>query len=86
VERWLGAVERLMRAPATLEARSTPDLRLSDAVTVHLARSGAGAARPYQLVFTDGRRGLARSAPLTVEGGADFLLRLRDAVARARGR
>ena len=84
VERWLGAVERLMREPARLQAHSTPDLRLSDAVAVHVTRNGAGTERPYQLVFTDGERHLARSAPLTAEGGADFLVRLRDAVARAR--
>ena len=84
VERWLGDVERLMREPARLQARSTPDLRLSDSVTVHVTRNGAGAERPYQLVFADDRRHLARGAPLTTDAGADFLVRLRDAVARAR--
>ena len=85
-ERWLGALDGLMRQPAGMDARSTPELRLSGDVLVHVTRNRAGAERPYAIAFADGRRHLARGAPLTTDGGAELLVRLRDAVARARGR
>jgi hypothetical protein len=85
-ERWLGTLDRLMRQPAGMEARSTPDLQLSGEVLVHVTRNRAGSDRPYAIAFADGRRHVARGAPLTTDGSADLLVRLRDAVARARGR
>jgi hypothetical protein len=75
-----------MRQPAGMESRSTPELRLSGEVRVHVTRSRAGSERPYAIAFDDGRRHVARGAPLTTDGGADLLVRLRDAVTRARGR